>query len=118
MDTVLTIVLTVVVYSLILVAFVGRRDLGKRRKPQQPQPVPSMVDSKPRTEGWIAHMQYGTRVWIPRKYTQYGGDESRHYITEAWFAGTLHETEAECKIDCAQRNLDDAERLMKAATGV
>ena len=110
-----TVVLTVFVYSLILVAFVGYRDLGKRRKPQQPQPAPSMVDSKPRTEGWIAIKNSNTNIWTPLLYRKNDGFTPQ--VGHAWFLGTLHETEAECKIDCAQRNLDDAERLMKAATG-
>lgn len=111
--------------TIILIAFIctffgiviGTSLVGvtKRCKPQQPQPAPSMVDSKPRLEAWVAYMQYGTRVWTPKKLTPNDHD---HYVAQAWFAGTLHETEAECKIDCAQRNLDDAERLMKAATGV
>lgn len=96
--------------------------------------LPPIVDSHPRGVAWVS-MREKTK-WIPRKIgdTKYSGVEQWAYrmdwekwatqaiwdpiqISNAWFDGRLFDNKAECEVDCSQRNLAEAESLMKEAVG-
>lgn len=95
--------------------------------------LPPILDRNPPDETWVS-VQRGNR-WVPIKLHRgcvndgyadhtllYGHEVNRHndemrMLAQAWFDGRLFDNKAECEVDCSQRNLAEAESLMKASVG-